>query len=78
MEERGYPVDDFDTKSRLVSVDQPTLVQNYRTGHDIALKARNEQASTEDLRQAVINYRALFNELLRDGQSMNGESPKTV
>lgn len=67
MDERGYPVDDFDTKSRLVSVDQPAVVENYRQGHAIALKARGEDASTEELRQAVVSYRALFDELLRDG-----------
>jgi FtsZ-interacting cell division protein ZipA len=67
MQERGYPVDDFETRSRLVSVDQPEIVENYRQGHEIALKARSEETSTEDLRQALVNYRALFDELLRDG-----------
>ncbi|MFL6243661.1 MAG: hypothetical protein ACJ73V_11670, partial [Acidimicrobiia bacterium] len=72
MQDRGYPVDDFDTKSRLVSVDQPTVVENYRQGHDIAVKARREDASTEDLRRAVVAYRALFEDLLANGSSADG------
>lgn len=69
MRERGYPVDDFEAKSRLVSVDHPDLVQHYRSGHDVAEKARNESASTEELRRAVIDFRALFDELLQDGMA---------
>ena len=64
MRERGYPVDDFDTRSQLVSVDHPQVVENYRTAHSIAAKNVEGKTSTEDLRQAVISYRALFEELL--------------
>jgi hypothetical protein len=67
MRERGYPVDDFEAKSRLVSVDHPDVVENYRKGHGIYLKTVEGSASTEDLRQAVISYRALFDELVRQG-----------
>jgi len=66
MRERGYPVDDFDTRSDLVSVDHPDVVENYRTAHGIARRAVEGQTSTEDLRQAVISYRALFDEMLLD------------
>jgi hypothetical protein len=66
MRERGYPVDDFDTRSELVSVDHPDVVQNYRTAHGIAARTVEGQTSTEDLRQAVISYRALFEEMLVD------------
>ena len=66
MRERGYPVDDFDTRSDLVSVDHPDVVQNYRTAHDIAERTTDGQTSTEDLRRAVISYRALFEEMLVD------------
>jgi hypothetical protein len=66
MRERGYPVDDFDTRSELVSVDHPDVVQNYRTAHTIAARTVEGQTSTEDLRQAVISYRALFEEMLLD------------
>ncbi len=66
MRERGYPVDDFDTRSELVSVDHPDVVENYRTAHGIAVRTIEGRASTEDLRQAVISYRALFEEMLVD------------
>jgi len=66
MRERGYPVDDFDTRSELVSVDHPDVVENYRTAHGIALRTIEGRTSTEDLRQAVISYRALFEEMLTD------------
>jgi hypothetical protein len=64
MHERGYPVDDFDTRSELVSVDHPQVVQNYRAAHSIAARNVEGRTSTEDLRQAVISYRALFEEML--------------
>lgn len=64
MRERGYPVDDFETRSDLVSVDHPDVVENYRTAHGIALKTIEGETSTEDLRRAVISYRALFEEML--------------
>jgi hypothetical protein len=58
MRERGSPVDDFDTRSKLVSVDHPQVVQNYRSAHLITLRNVEGRTSTEDLRQAVIAYRA--------------------
>jgi len=63
MSARGYPVTDFEQRSADLSVDYPTVVQNYRAGHDIALKRRRGEADTEALRQAMIHYRALFDEL---------------
>jgi hypothetical protein len=69
MRERGYPVDDFDTRSELVSVDHPDVVENYRTAHGIAVRTVEGRTSTEDLRQAVISYRALFEEMLVDEPS---------
>ena len=61
MRERGYPVEDFDQQAADVSVDHPHVVENYREAHAIH-GARD--ASTEDLRQAMVHYRALFAELL--------------
>jgi hypothetical protein len=66
MRERGYPVDDFETRSDLVSVDHPDVVENYRTAHGIAERTITDSPSTEDLRQAVVSYRALFDEMLVD------------
>jgi hypothetical protein len=71
MRERGYPVDDFDTRSELVSVDHPDVVENYRTAHGIAARTVEGRTSTEDLRQAVISYRALFEEMLVEEPSNN-------
>ena len=66
MRDRGYPVDDFESQSALVSVDHPSVVQNYRIGHDVRDKSTKGEATTEDLRQGVVAYRALFDELLHD------------
>jgi hypothetical protein len=59
---RGYSVSDFEQRSADISVDHPLVVENYRAGHEIAV--RNGQASTEELRQAMIHYRTLFDELV--------------
>src|SRR5215471_9264966 len=67
MVERGYPMRDFDTQADLVSVDHPAVVENYRVAHGINERAAQHQASTEDLREAMLRYRSLFEELLRPG-----------
>lgn len=64
MQARGYPVGDFDQRAADISVDHPIVVSNYRAAREIALRAESGQASTEDLRKAVIHYRELFQELL--------------
>jgi hypothetical protein len=64
MRDRGYPMDDFDERAADISVDHPEVVENYRAGHGIYLANDRGEATTEDLRQAVIHYRALFEELL--------------
>jgi len=64
MAERGYPMRDFDARADLVSVDHPDVVENYRVAHGIHERAQHQQASTEDLREAMIRYRSLFEELL--------------
>jgi hypothetical protein len=66
MRDRGYPVDDFEARADLVSVDHPGVVENYRSGHGIYMKQLDGNATTEDLRRAVVSYRALFDELLTD------------
>jgi hypothetical protein len=65
MEDRGYPVEDFDSQAELVSVDHPSVVENYRAAHATFLAHDRGDASTEDLRQAMVHYRALFEELVR-------------
>lgn len=64
MSARGYPVENFEQVAADVSVDHPNVVQNYRSGHDIAARHERGEAGTEDLRQAMIHYRELFDELV--------------
>ena len=66
MEVRGYPIVDFERRSADLSVDHPEVVQNYRSAHDIAIRHARGEADTEDLRQAMIHYRALFEELVHE------------
>ena len=64
MQERGYPVGDFDQRAADISVRHPDVVQHYRAAREIAKRSERRQATTEDLRQAMVHYRALFDELL--------------
>jgi len=64
MSTRGYPVSDFEQRAADISVDHPLVLENYRTAHEIALRQTTGQANTEDLRQAMIHYRTLFEELV--------------
>ena len=66
MQTRGYPIGEFDQRAADLSVDYPQIVDNYRAAHDIALRHSAGKASTEDLRQAMVHYRALFEELLEE------------
>jgi len=59
-------VADFDQRTADISVDHPVVVENYRAAHDIALRHSRGQASTEDLRRAMVHYRSLFDELLQE------------
>ena len=64
MRERGYPIEDFEQRAADVSVDHPVVVDNYRAAHAISVARQSGEAGTEDLRQAMVHYRALFEELL--------------
>jgi hypothetical protein len=64
MRDRGYPVDDFDQRVADISVDHADVADNYRAARDIARANEQGTASTEDLRQAMVHYRTLFEELL--------------
>jgi hypothetical protein len=66
MSARGYPVSDFEHRAGDISVDHPNVVQHYRAGHDIAVRHGRGEASTDDLRQALIHYRSLFEELVTE------------
>ena len=64
MQRRGYPVGDFDQNATDLSVDHPRVVENYRIAHEIALREGQGAGDTEDLRKAMVSYRALFEDLL--------------
>ena len=66
MQARGYPVADFDQRAADISVDHPRLVENYRSAHGVAVRLGRDEASTEDLRTAMIQYRNLFDELVQE------------
>jgi hypothetical protein len=68
MRQRGYPMEDFESRAADVSVDHPDVVNNYREAHRIAEMTNNGGASTEALRKAMIHYRALFAELVEAGE----------
>ncbi|HEX8410886.1 MAG TPA: hypothetical protein VF883_18625 [Thermoanaerobaculia bacterium] len=65
MRTRGYPMGDFDRHAADLSVTHPSVVDHYRAGHR-AIGGAPGSASTEDLRQAMLHYRALFDELIDD------------
>ena len=64
MRARGYPVGDFEQRAADVSVHHPHVVEHYRAAHVIALRNQRDGVETEDLRQAMVHYRALFEDLL--------------
>lgn len=66
MSTRGFPLSDFEQRAADLSVDHPRVVENYRTAHEITLRQRKGEASTEDLRMAMIHYRSLFGDLVRE------------
>ena len=72
MSTRGYPVSDFEQRAADISVGHPLVIENYRTAHAIAVRQTQGQANTEDLRQAMIHYRTLFDELLGEPE-LTGE-----
>jgi hypothetical protein len=74
MQERGYPTEQFEAQADVVSVDHPDVVENYRFGHSVWQRSQTEQISTEDLREALLRYRSLFDELLRPDPSKTDTS----
>jgi hypothetical protein len=77
MRERGYPVEDFEQRASDLSVDCPRLVQDYRAARAIAGANDRSEARTEDLRQALVHYRSLFEELLEAGGAASAQRGRT-
>lgn len=78
MRTRGYPVTDFEHQAGDISVDHPQVVKHYRAGHDIAVRHERGEASTEELRQAMIHYRELFDELVAPEGAERREEEKAA
>ena len=72
MKVRGYPVEDFEQRAADISVDYPELVADYRGLHLIAVKEEDDKVSTEEMRQAMVHGRALFENLVQK------ETPETA
>ena len=72
MRERGYPMDDFEQRSADISVDHPDVVEDYRAAHAISMANDQGRASTEDLRQAMVHYRSLFERLVEADEPSAG------
>ncbi|GHE28789.1 hypothetical protein CP980_02845 [Streptomyces vinaceus] len=66
MKERGYPTAAFDENVRDLSVSHADTLQHYRAAHSVKVRSTDGQATTEELRGAMVHYRALFDELLSD------------
>jgi len=83
MGERGYPTGEFEERASHLSVEHGRTLDHYRRGHDISARAAHKEASTEDLRQAMVHYRALFEDLLavpvqeRKSEELTGDDERT-
>lgn len=76
MTARGYPMSDFERRASDISVDHPTVVEAYRAAQAIAVKDAHGGADTEELRTAIVQYRALFAELLEAPAAQVATSPQ--
>jgi hypothetical protein len=65
MKTRGYPVTDFDQRAADISVDHPKVVENFRNAHETTMRVGKSEATTDELRAAMIHYRALYEELMQ-------------
>ncbi|WP_328982810.1 hypothetical protein OG258_49320 [Streptomyces mirabilis] len=67
MHERGYPTQDFEQQLKDLSIEHGRTLEHYRAAHDVEALSTRHEATTEQLRGAMVHYRALFDELLSDG-----------
>ncbi len=72
MQQRGYPIGEFDQQEADLSVDHADVLNHYRSAHEVALRDSNGEATTEDLRAAMVHYRAMFDSLLKPEPSSAG------
>jgi FtsZ-interacting cell division protein ZipA len=76
MAARGYPTADFEQRAADISVHYPSLVQNYRSAREVTLRHSRGESSTEDLRQAMVYFRSLFDELLESPKNQSVGDPR--
>lgn len=76
MRARGYPMADFEQQAADISVDHPHVVDEYRAAHNIAERHAASGVETEDLRQAMVHYRALFDDLLETDSPAPEQQPE--
>lgn len=67
MRARGYPVEHYEQRVADLSVEHPNVIQHYRAAHELSRSVHNGTVDTEELRQAVVHYRMLFEDLLQEG-----------
>ncbi|MCW2938577.1 MAG: putative secreted protein [Actinomycetia bacterium] len=78
MADRGYEPQDYQQRVADLSVEHAGTLEHYRTAHDISARAANKEASTEELRQAIVDYRTLLEDLLEAGTGGTAEvAPQT-
>jgi hypothetical protein len=75
MQARGYPMTDFEQRAADISVDHPRVLDEYRAAHNIAERHATAGVETEDLRQAMVHYRALFDDLLETESATPEQGP---
>lgn len=78
MTVRGYPIGGYEQRSADVSVDHPDMVQHYHAAHEVAVQREKGLANTEDLRTAMISYRAIFDDLVGDSGADSGAARVAV
>jgi len=77
MQQRGYPMGDFERRAADISVHHPQVVEHYRAAHQLTELDRRGQVDTEGMRQAVIHYRALFADLLQTDEQRREDERQT-
>jgi LPXTG-motif cell wall-anchored protein len=77
MTARGFPMGDFDRRYEDLTVDHGEVARHYRAGHDAVVRDGRGEASTEDLRQAMIHFEALFDDLVNEVSGVDKTRPVT-
>jgi len=79
MVDRGYPMSEFEQQAKLISVDHASVVENYRLAHETFLENERDRVPTDQVRDAIVAYRSLFEELIAvdDGQDSKDERSQT-